>query len=376
MKEATVFLAGNHGDTLIPMTESAYSSEDILQALLARYPDLLPGDQIAPDNPRRWLLVKREMGVPGVADGNGRWSLDHLFLDQDGIPTFVECKRATDTRIRREVVAQVLEYAANGVSYWPVDQLRQDAVETAAGQGRMLDDEVARLIEADEPAEIQAYWERVEENLTDGRVRLLIVADQIPAELRRLVEFLNQKMTDVEVLAVEVKQFQGGGQTAWVPRVIGQSEATRTRKRRPADAPVLDWGSFQSRLSDDVAAFYERAMQYAEERGMVIEWGTETLMIKFRDPVSGRPRGLVYGRWYDIELFLNYLPFDDVERAELAGLLAEAGARITESGGTAKVRFENDPDLVTADRTLRLLLDEVVRRTRTDAEGNRATTHG
>lgn len=376
MKEATVFLAGNHGDTLIPMTESAYSSEDILQALLARYPDLLPGDQIAPDNPRRWLLVKREMGVPGVADGNGRWSLDHLFLDQDGIPTFVECKRATDTRIRREVVAQVLEYAANGVSYWPVDQLRQDAVETAAGQGRMLDDEVARLIEADEPAEIQAYWERVEENLTDGRVRLLIVADQIPAELRRLVEFLNQKMTDVEVLAVEVKQFQGGGQTAWVPRVIGQSEATRTRKRRPADAPVLDWGSFQSRLSDDVAAFYERAMQYAEERGMVIEWGTETLMIKFRDPASGRPRGLVYGRWYDIELFLNYLPFDDVERAELAGLLAEAGARITESGGTAKVRFENDPDLVTADRTLRLLLDEVVRRTRTDAEGNRATTHG
>lgn len=376
MKEATVFLAGNHGDTLIPMTESAYASEDILQALLARYPDLLPGDQIAPDNPRRWLLVKREMGVPGVADGNGRWSLDHLFLDQDGIPTFVECKRATDTRIRREVVAQVLEYAANGVSYWPVDQLRQDAVETAAGQGRMLDDEVARLIEADEPAEIQAYWERVEENLTDGRVRLLIVADQIPAELRRLVEFLNQKMTDVEVLAVEVKQFQGGGQTAWVPRVIGQSEATRTRKRRPADAPVLDWGSFQSRLSDDVAAFYERAMQYAEERGMVIEWGTETLMIKFRDPASGRPRGLVYGRWYDIELFLNYLPFDDVERAELAGLLAEAGARITESGGTAKVRFENDPDLVTADRTLRLLLDEVVRRTRTDAEGNRATTHG
>ena len=80
------------------MTETSYVKEDDLQALLADYPDLLPGDQINFEVPRRWILVARELGVPGNEDESGRWSLDHLFLDQDGIPTFVECKRAIDTR--------------------------------------------------------------------------------------------------------------------------------------------------------------------------------------------------------------------------------------------------------------------------------------
>ena len=47
--------------------------------------------------------MAREFGAPGDSNEPGRWSLDHLFLDQDGIPTFVECRRAEDTRIRREV---------------------------------------------------------------------------------------------------------------------------------------------------------------------------------------------------------------------------------------------------------------------------------
>lgn len=37
--------------------------------------------------------------------------MDHLFVDQDAIPTLVEVKRSSDTRIRREVVGQLLEYS-------------------------------------------------------------------------------------------------------------------------------------------------------------------------------------------------------------------------------------------------------------------------
>ena len=40
--------------------------------------------------PRRWLLVAREAGLPGEEGGGDRWSVDHLFLDQDAIPTVVE----------------------------------------------------------------------------------------------------------------------------------------------------------------------------------------------------------------------------------------------------------------------------------------------
>jgi hypothetical protein len=87
------------------------------------YPNLLAGDQVGGDEPRRWLLISREVPVASDEEGSGRWSVDHLFLDQYAVPTIVEVKRSTDTRIRREVVGQMLDYAANAVVYWPIEAL-------------------------------------------------------------------------------------------------------------------------------------------------------------------------------------------------------------------------------------------------------------
>ena len=111
-------------DDLVELEEAAYDTEDLLQDLLARFPSLIPGDQVDLDSPRKWLLVTREQGVPDQEGGSSRWSLDHLFLDQDGVPTLVEVKRSSDTRIRREVVGQMLDYAANAVVYWPVESIQ------------------------------------------------------------------------------------------------------------------------------------------------------------------------------------------------------------------------------------------------------------
>ena len=205
MYKPKVFLVGKGQDQLVALEETSYVNEQVLQKFLVEYPDLLPGDQIDPENPRRWLLVACELGVPGDVTETGRWSLDHLFLDQDGIPTFVECKRSEDTRIRREVVAQMLDYAANGTEYWSMDRLRQSAAETAKARGKSLDEEIAGLVgESEDEVNIEEYWGQVEANLRDHRVRLIFVADSTPRELRRLVEFLNEEMRNIEVMAVEL----------------------------------------------------------------------------------------------------------------------------------------------------------------------------
>jgi hypothetical protein len=57
-------------------------------------------------------------------EGSDYFSRDHLFIDHDGIPMLVEVKRSTDTRGRREIVGQLLEYAANACAYWNVGRLR------------------------------------------------------------------------------------------------------------------------------------------------------------------------------------------------------------------------------------------------------------
>ena len=224
------------------MRQEPYNAEAVLQRLVEEYPALLAGDQMDSNAPRRWLLVKREMEVPDTSDSSGRWYLDHLFLDQDGVPTLVEVKRSTDTRIRREVIGQMLDYAANGVAYWPVESLQ---MKFAATWKENATSELAKFLkvdtgtgdanDADEPdAEtnpvIEAFWRKVSENLQAGKLRLLFVADEIPTELQRVVEFLNEKMDSVEVLAVEIKQFAGPQIKTLVPRVIGQTAKAVTKK--------------------------------------------------------------------------------------------------------------------------------------------------
>ena len=149
---------------------------------------------MTPEAPRRWALVKREQGVPDRDDSGSRWSVDHLFVDQDAVPTLVEVKRSTDTRIRREVVGQMLDYAANGVRYWPVDSLRAAFEATQVELGNDPVETVATLCE-DRDVSVEEFFAAVGDNLRAGRIRMVFVADVIPDELMRITEFLNEQMT-------------------------------------------------------------------------------------------------------------------------------------------------------------------------------------
>ena len=96
----TIFLLAGEG-RLERIPHRRYDTEDLLQGLIDRYPELLVGEQIDRDRPPRWMMVSREAGIPDAESGYDRWSIDHVLLDQRGLPTLVEVKRSTDTRIRR-----------------------------------------------------------------------------------------------------------------------------------------------------------------------------------------------------------------------------------------------------------------------------------
>ena len=219
-------------EQLVPMQEAPYDSEALLQRLLADHPSLLAGDQMNSTAPRRWLLIDREFGVPDDDDSANRWSLDHLFIDQDAIPTLVEVKRSSDTRLRREVVGQMMDYAANAVSYWSIEQVqarfeqRSDMGEAPGGT------ELEDFLDDQESA--AEFWQRVETNLQAGRIRMVFVADVIPRELKQIIEFLNGQMERAEVLGVEIKQYVNGELKTLVPTVVGQSAITQARRNTPS----------------------------------------------------------------------------------------------------------------------------------------------
>ena len=269
-----VFVLQRDG-TLVEMKPEDYDSEDMLQELLVNYPNLLAGGLIDELNPRKWILVSREFGVPDEEASLGRWSLDHLFLDQDGIPTLVEVKRSSDTRIRREVVGQMLEYAANAVSYWDIDKIKIVYESRCEAQG--LDPEHEWMSQFQSNMNYADYWVQVETNLKTGKIRMLFIADEIPMELKQIVEFLNEQMNPAEVLALEIKQYVGENQSTLIPRLYGQTTKTKMMKDPSRRRRQWDEHSFLEELLDragqsavDIA---KSIMAWSKTNGLTLWYG-------------------------------------------------------------------------------------------------------
>jgi len=263
-------------DGLAELSEEYYESERLLQELLAEYPKLLAGEQINSESPRRWVLVRRESAVPDSAAGGGRWSLDHLFLDQDGVPTLVEVKRSTDTRVRREVVGQMLDYAANAVAYWPIEKLISEFEETCAEVGVDGVEAIAQLVDGE--VTVDEYWNLVKTNLQAGRIRMIFVADVVPKELQRIVEFLNEQLDPAEVFAVEVRQFTGEAGIALVPRLIGGTVESQRRKATAGLRSSRRWTesefvAFVSSADPRAGDTVRTVLDWVKTHGLVTRWG-------------------------------------------------------------------------------------------------------
>ena len=255
-----------------------------MQALVARYPELIT------DGDGDLLLIRREHPISDSMDSGGRWSLDHLFVTRDAIPVLVELKRAVDTRLRREVVGQILDYAANSTAFWQAGRI----AEAFAATARLSNiDPDATLAEFLGERDAEAFWGQVDSNFKAGRIKLVFVADNIPRELARIVEFLNDQMR-AEVRAVELRWFAGDrGVTTLSPRIIGETERSVSAKAAAAGAQSLErepWiVNHLSPFGDEVVSAARVFIRIVEEAGGEVHVASTqgSIYALFRDS-SGR----------------------------------------------------------------------------------------
>ena len=280
-----IYTRGERGG-LEPLEEEPFSTEDELQALVAEHPELLDGEQIRPGDPRRWILITREQGIADTPDGSARWSLDHLIVDQDAVPTLAEVKRGANRELRRTVVGQLLEYAAHAAQTWTADELRRTFEESNDDPDAVL----AALLQVDDEPDADGFWENVATNLTARRLRLLFIADEIPDPLEQVVKFLNEQMPNIEVLAVEIKQFRGESSQTLVPRVIGRTAASSTRGTA-GPRRKLTRESFLEELPSDMAReAANRLLDVADENGAKVEPRASSVSIRGLCSDSTGPR--------------------------------------------------------------------------------------
>lgn len=328
-------------DRLVEMTEQAYETEDRLQELLEKYPQLLAGDQIDRATPRRWLLISREITTTNLEEeGSGRWASAHLFLDQDAIPTLVEVRRSSDSRIRREIIGEMLDYAANVLVYWPMESIITQFEANCREQGRDPEQVFEKFLGTD--AEEEQFWQKVKTNLQAGKIRLVFVSDEVSSELRRVIEFLNEQMDPAEVVAVEIKQYvsEDGLQTL-VPRVIGQTaeatqkKASATRERRRWDE-ISFFEEMKARRGRDEAEIARKIHKWVENKypELEIQWVTGDTYGGFAAKLAQKSRkslelfriGISGSLEISSSSYASHAPFDSEENwQELRARLSSIG---------------------------------------------------
>jgi len=253
--------------------------------------NLIPGDQINNDDPPQWLLVKREMPVQDPSSGEVRWSIDFFLTDQHAFPTFVECKRYANTQSRREVVGQVLEYAANAHHYWDREQLREMASTSAGKRGCSIEDEFRRLDISDTE---DGYFDRVVENLREGQLRIIFFLENSPDELRSIVDFLNRQTERTEFLIVEARLFEMEDMRIAVPSVFGYTEQARRVKQRTVSSksisrplrPDMFWSLLEEKTGLECVETTKRFQEAMIKSGYT-EKLDDSMQFKLPD-VSGR----------------------------------------------------------------------------------------
>jgi hypothetical protein len=159
----------------------------------------------------------------------------------------------------------------------------------------------------------------VEDALSDGRVRLLFVADDIPRELRRIIEFLNEQMPHVEVLGVALRHFATGDIKVLAPRVIGVTE--RKRPTGPARG-MTNRDKFLEECPGIERAFYEDLLAQAEASGFDLQWRSRGFSLGAYRPsgerltlLNGYPPGSLGKSNAYMEVYLKpFLPSEQPER--------------------------------------------------------------
>jgi hypothetical protein len=157
-------------------------------------------------------------------------SSDHLFVDQNGIVTLVETKLLQNPESGREALGRIIEYAANAFECWGDGKAKVRAIEFWNARGKNVDDIIMEEFGA-EGFDMVTFWSTVDQNISNGYIRLIIATDELRPELRKMIEYLSKEMHNANILALELKCYGIHLQDlALEPGLKGQTQAAFDNK--------------------------------------------------------------------------------------------------------------------------------------------------
>jgi hypothetical protein len=200
------------------LTHSPFKNETELESIVSLHPCLLA----LPHEPDI-ALVKQQVTLPRAG------FLDILMVNSEGLPIAVEVKLARNSESRREVVGQLIDYVSILTSY-TVDEL-----DLSVG-GALNTALLTFSTDSEDEAIFEGRWQAVGSNLRAGLARYVIVVDEVPDDLERIVRFLVER-SNLDLRLVQIQKYPDqSGHVIYVPfnaAEVAISERPRVAATQP-----------------------------------------------------------------------------------------------------------------------------------------------
>ncbi len=261
----------------------AFEDEEELRSLIAENPQLLPLD----GSPRLAVLGSEVQLGTGYAD--------ILAVEFSGRPVIIEVKLDRNPESRREIVSQIIYYAAF-LRGFDMDAFERRIVlrryTASAGYESILEvvkahDQVGEVDEASFRASLQGFLAR-------GDFRLVFVLDEVSPELERVVAYLDAvTVQGLTIDLVTVKKYEVNGvQVALPERISPDIDAASiymTESSDPADYGTIDVDGADA-FKDSIAEVTGEARRTFDD---LIAWAEQVESLPNVRLVTGKGREMI-----------------------------------------------------------------------------------
>jgi len=235
-----------------------FLDEAALHELVEEAPQLLP------------LSGSPQMVVVGREVPLGGGYADLVAVERSGRMAVIEVKLARNSEARRAVVAQVLTYAAflHGMD---VLTLEREVLHPELRK-RGYDSLANALVASDQEGSFNAheFSEALAENLASGAFRLVLVLDDAPAELVRLVGYLEAVGGNLVIDLVTVTAYDVDGTKVMVPQRV-EPERVAVEQRHTAET-TQPTGYLVAGAADFQTSIATAAEKHQPELRRLLDW--------------------------------------------------------------------------------------------------------
>jgi len=282
-----------------------FRSESALQELIHNCPEIVlsgipeVNPNLCPDTPTI-VSLGREVSL---ASG----PIDNLYIDTNAILTFVECKRYSDSRIKREVHSQAVNYAADlqdmlthysgddfvtrfieivkkvdGTRYTSIDLILDDLSKDPILENRNINDWKRQFLE------------RLEFNIKRGICRIVIACAPDPQSnfsytqvrnLMKLMQFSESPQSNYDLILMDIRESNDNFES----KIIWRSYAALplipliANSNRDTSQKIEDLHNTIENLNDDIKGQLEEFISLLDTQGIYTKDNTTGFALYWQD---------------------------------------------------------------------------------------------